>query len=63
MKQSDLPRKKTATQVPFFLRAWWLKDYELDSDISWHSPNWLTLPVFSLQSDPICDAGSVDFDI
>ncbi len=56
-------RFETADQVPFFLRTWWLKDYIRADDVVWQNSNWLTLPLYSLQTDPYCDAGSIDFDI
>jgi hypothetical protein len=56
-------RLDNAHAVPFFLRSWWVKDYERPEEISWQSPDWLTLPLFGLQSDPFCDAGNLDLDI
>jgi hypothetical protein len=56
-------RHQTADLVPFFLRSWWVKDYTPAPEIVWQNPEWLTLPLFSLQTDPFCDAGSIDFDL
>jgi hypothetical protein len=56
-------RSLTADQVPFFLKAWWLKDQKSQADLVWPDQNWLTLPLFSLQTDPGCDAGGIDFDV
>lgn len=60
---SPRTRLDNAHEVPFFLRAWWVKDYERPEEIRWQAPDWLTLPLFSLQSDPFCDAGNLDLDI
>lgn len=56
-------RLQTVESVPFFLRSWWLRDYQVEADMIWQQPNWLTLPVFSTYSDPVCDAGNVDSDL
>ena len=54
-------RLKTASVLPFFLRAWWLRDFALSADIDFHVDVTVTGPVWSLYSDPMSDTGSLDF--
>ncbi len=51
----------TVSQVPFFLRAWWLREYKV-SDDSPTDPAWVTLPLWSSHTDPICDAVCLDYE-
>lgn len=53
-------RRATAAAVPFLLRAWWLRDFEESSDIDWHESGYVTGPIWSLHSDPLCDASAID---
>lgn len=53
-------RAELAGDVPFFLRAWWLRDrVEMDS-INFGAFPTTTLPLWSLHSDPLCDAANLD---
>jgi hypothetical protein len=58
---SDLKvREKVADILPFFLRAWWLRDRSENDDINFGHSSSATLPLFALYSDPICDAANID---
>lgn len=62
-KQQVSP-KELADRVPFILRAWWLKDYDREERHQFfEDASLLTLPLWSLHSDPKCDAASVDIDL
>jgi hypothetical protein len=60
-KASALGRYEMAQALPFMLRAWWLRDMEEYADVTLDGEVPLTLtPLWSLHSDPICDAGNLD---
>lgn len=54
-------REELAHKLPFALRAWWLHEYEESSDLSFESLTGQTRPLYCLHSDPLCDAGNMDF--
>jgi hypothetical protein len=58
--QSLAGRRETASEVPFFLRAWWLRNYAENSDIVFGSFPSGTVPLWCLHSDPQCDAANID---
>jgi hypothetical protein len=53
-------REMVAKQLPFGLRAWWLRDFEETSDLSFGTMNSLSVPIYCLHSDPLCDVGNMD---
>jgi hypothetical protein len=53
-------RELIAKQLPFGLRAWWLRDFEETSDLSFEALNSLSVPIYCLHSDPLCDVGNMD---
>ncbi len=53
-------RLELADSVPFFLRAWWLRDYQENSDIVFGAFPTGTVPLWCLHSDPQCDAANID---
>jgi hypothetical protein len=56
-------RAAVANTVPFFLRAWWLRDREQNAQLNFGQGTGFTLPLWSLHSDPTCDAANVDAHI
>jgi hypothetical protein len=59
--RSDCVRRaEVAHTVPFFLRAWWLRDRVGFEDIEFGLNGEATHPLWSLHSDPICDAANID---
>jgi hypothetical protein len=59
--RSDLKiRAEIADLLPFFLRAWWLRDRIENEDINFGQQSTSSLPLFALYSDPMCDAANVD---
>ena len=54
-------RQKAAGNVPFALRAWWLREFQESSDLHWHIDSAVTGPIWSLYSDPLCDLGGLDY--
>jgi hypothetical protein len=52
-------RKDIAYRVPFFLRAWFLKDFPEYKDFSWLKDD-QPVALWSNYSDPICDLGDID---
>jgi len=59
-RSSVTRRSEIADFVPFFLRAWWLRDRVENSLISFGAFPSATLPLWSLHSDPVCDAANLD---
>lgn len=59
-RSSSKRRLELADAVPFFLRAWWLRDRVENSSISFGAFPSASLPLWSLHSDPICDAANLD---
>jgi hypothetical protein len=53
-------RNEVADLLPFFLRAWWLRDRVENQDINFGEHSNATLPLFALYSDPMCDASNID---
>lgn len=59
--RSDCVRRaELADLVPFFLRAWWLRDRAGFENLEFGLAGESTHPLWSLHSDPICDAANVD---
>jgi hypothetical protein len=58
---SAIDREQLAAIVPFVLRAWVLRDREENSSLNFGDNSTQTLPLFSLYSDPLCDAANMDF--
>jgi len=57
---SELDREAVAANLPFILRAWWMREFEEAADLSFGDHSFQTLPLHCLHSDPICDAGNMD---
>ncbi len=53
-------REEKAEELPFFLRAWWLRNFVETEGLVWSPDSGVTSPLWSLYSDPLCDVGSVD---
>jgi hypothetical protein len=53
-------RKELAVRVPFFLRAWCLREYSRCNDFTFDGMPVLTCPVGPQYTDPFCDPGSAD---
>lgn len=53
-------RQRQADDLPFFLRAWWLRNFLEAEGLVWSQDLGITSPLWSLYSDPLCDVGSVD---
>ncbi len=53
-------REKQADEMPFILRAWWLRNFLETENLVWAPDLGVTSPLWSLYSDPMCDVGSVD---
>lgn len=53
-------RAAHASGLPFFLRSWWLRDRVENSDIEFGGGSSATHPLWSLHSDPVCDAANID---
>jgi len=55
-----LSRQEEADELPFFLRAWWLRNFIENEGLVWTKESGVTSPLWSLHSDPLCDVGTVD---
>ena len=53
-------RAEVADQLPFFLRAWWLRDRIETEGLGFGEGGAATTPLWLLHSDPICDAANID---
>jgi hypothetical protein len=53
-------RVEGADALPFFLRAWWLRDRKHNDDLMYGAGNTATLPIWNAHSDPLCDSANVD---
>jgi len=60
MRSDSKIREDVADLVPFFLRAWWLRDRVENEDVNFGEYSNSTLPLFALHSDPMCDASNID---
>jgi hypothetical protein len=60
IRSDAVERAKVAHTLPFILRAWWLRDRIGFEDLNFGEPVDATLPLWSLHSDPICDAANMD---
>jgi len=49
-----------ARRLPFFLNAWWLRDFKQSSGLVWPVAGLATGAFWSTHCDPLCDA-SHDF--
>lgn len=56
-------RLAQAKQVPFVLRAWWLRDFKEYEEIIFCHEQRITAPLWSKYSDPLCDMGSLDYGL
>ena len=56
-------RELEANELPFFLRAWWMKDYAESADLQFQQDQTVTFPLGALHSDPFCDAGCIDYTV
>src|SRR4029077_13508779 len=60
-RASAVDRYALARRLPFFLRAWWLRDMVEYADLDFSGKVETTAtPLWSLYSDPVCDASNVD---
>lgn len=57
-----MDKSQTAHLVPFFLRAWWLRNTSEYADLSFGEPDNISAPLWSKYSDPICDLASAVYD-
>jgi hypothetical protein len=55
-----LQRGEVAHTLPFFLRAWWLRDRLGNEEMAFGGGNGSTLPLRSAHTDPICDVANAD---
>jgi len=53
-------RANTANLLPFFLRAWWLRDRSDYASLNFGDCLLTTGPLWCIHSDPLCDAGNID---
>jgi len=53
-------RAALANRLPFFLRAWWLRDREENADLYFAEGVFSTMPIWCVHTDPFCDAGNSD---
>lgn len=58
-----ITRRDVAGHVPFFLRAWWLRDRKEYENIVFGSGATATMPLWCLHSDPLCDASNIDSSV
>lgn len=56
----SVSRHEQADQLPFFLRAWWMRNFLESEGLVWPKESGVTSPLWSLHSDPMCDIGTVD---
>lgn len=54
-------RHRRASQLPFIVRAWFLRNHEESKDIPWRDEPYTTGPLWSLHSDPLCDLAGLDY--
>lgn len=54
-------REQAADRVPFFLRAWWLREFKQETNWKVSTHKFITGPLWSSHSDPLCDQGNLDF--
>jgi hypothetical protein len=52
-------RMKAAQEVPFVIRAWWLREFIGEQPMSWRD-DLIATSIWSNYSDPICDTGGVE---
>lgn len=52
-------RLRVADQIPFFMRIWWLRDFDDNHEIAGDGDA-KTLPLSCLHSDPLCDVSNID---
>ncbi len=60
IRSDSVRRAEVAESLPFFLRNWWLRDRVGFEDVEFGSGGNATHPLWSLHSDPICDAANID---
>ncbi|HEY9679200.1 MAG TPA: hypothetical protein V6C76_14420 [Drouetiella sp.] len=53
-------RAEIADSLPFFLRAWWLRDRSEYADLYFGEGYFATMPMWCMHTDPFCDAGNSD---
>jgi hypothetical protein len=53
-------REEQASEMPFILRTWWLRNFVEAEGLVWSKDLGVTSALWSLYSDPMCDVGSVD---
>lgn len=53
-------RVKTGGDVPFVLRAWWMREFQEYEDMIWPPQSSTTAPLWSYYSDPLCDVAGLD---
>lgn len=54
-------RQEIARQLPFLLRAWWLRESKEFQNSAWQEDPYITGPVWSSYSDPMCDMAGLDY--
>lgn len=60
IRSDAIERSEVAHTLPFFLRAWWLRDRDINADVVIVYNNVSSLPLWSSHSDPFCDATTLD---
>ncbi len=60
VRSDSVRRAEYGRSVPFFLRSWWLRDRMGFEEIEFGEGSTATHPLWSLYSDPICDAANID---
>jgi hypothetical protein len=50
----------SAQRVPFFLRAWWLRDYQETADLTFAEAGAVTGGIWAMYADPLCDLSNWD---
>jgi hypothetical protein len=61
LEQIAPSRLELAKRVPFFLRCWYLKDYQESADLDFGLCGVTTGGTWSATSDPLCDLGNWDY--
>lgn len=53
-------RAQVADDLPFFMRAWWLRDRICCQELVFGEQSSSTRPLWSAHSDPLCDTSNMD---
>jgi hypothetical protein len=63
LPQAEAPnsRQEIARHLPFLVRAWWLREYKEFENSHWQEDPYITGPLWSAYSDPMCDMAGLDY--